>query len=72
MGKGKRMKYKAVYSNDKKGKEREVELDWEYFGSDDCIDLYIGGNKCLSLLYEDWDNMMEDIRGRVSEVRDGG
>ena len=66
------MKYKAVYSNDKKGKEREVELDWEYFGSDDCIDIYIGKNKVLNLRYEEWNKMMDDIRGRVNEVRDGG
>ena len=65
------MKYKAIYSNDKKGKEKEVELDWDYFATDDCIDIYFDGSKVLSLSYEDWEKMMDDIRGKVSEVRDG-
>ena len=65
------MKYKAVYSNDKKGKEKEVELDWDYFYHEDCIEIYIGENKVLNLSYEAWNKMVEDIRGEVSEVRDG-
>lgn len=65
------MGYKAVYSNDKKGKEKEVEVDWEYFYHDDCINIYFDENKVLSLSYEDWEKMMDNIRGKVSEVRDG-
>ena len=65
------MSYKAIYSNDKKNKEKEVEVDWEYFYNDDCIDIYFGGNKTLSTSYDEWEKMMNEIRGRVGEVRDG-
>ena len=67
MGRSKRMGYKAVYSNDKKGKEKEVEVEVEYYPCDDCVDLIISNNKTISLSAEEWNKMVDEVR----RMRDG-
>lgn len=54
--------YKAVWSNDKTGVEKEVDVVVDYYPNEEYVQLNVTKNKSITFSWEEWDKLVEEVR----------